>query len=47
MISSRTSTELSVGFSRALAILAIMLLLIVLVVFAYAFIVLIGEAIGC
>lgn len=40
-------TGLSVGFSRALAILVItMMLLIVLGVFAYAFIVLIGEAIG-
>ena len=40
-------TGLSVGFSRALAILVItMLMLIVLGVFAYAFIVLIEEAIG-
>lgn len=40
-------TGLSVGFSRALAVLVItMLLLIVLGVFAYAFIMLIGEAIG-
>lgn len=40
-------SRLSVGFSRVLAILVIMmLLLIVLGVFAYAFVVLIGEAIG-
>lgn len=40
-------TGLSVGFSRALAILVVtMLMLIVLGVFAYAFIVLIEEAIG-
>lgn len=38
---------LSVGFSRVLAILVVtMLMLIVLAVFAYAFIVLIGEAVG-
>ena len=40
-------TSLSVGFSRVLAVLVIiLLLLIVLGVFAFAFIVLIGEAIG-
>jgi hypothetical protein len=40
-------TSLSVGFSRVLAILVItMLLLIVLAVFAFAFIVLLGQAIG-
>ena len=39
--------SLSVGFSRVLAVLVIiLLLLIVLGVFAFAFIVLIGEAIG-
>ena len=40
-------TSLSVGFSRVLAVLVIiLLLLIVLGVFAFAFTVLIGEAIG-
>ena len=40
-------TSLSVGFSRILAVLVItLLLLVVLGVFAFAFIVLIGEAIG-
>jgi hypothetical protein len=40
-------TSLSVGFSRVLAILVItMLSLIVLAVFAFAFIVLLGQAIG-
>ena len=40
-------TSLSVGFSRVLAVLVItMLLLIVLGVLAFAFIVLLGEAIG-
>ena len=40
-------TSLSVGFSRVLAVLVIiLLLLIVLGVFAFAFIALIGEAIG-
>ena len=40
-------TSLSVGFSRVLAVLLItLLLLIVLGVFAFALIVLIGEAIG-
>ena len=40
-------TSLSVGFSRVLAVLVIiLLLLVVLGVFAFAFTVLIGEAIG-
>ena len=40
-------TSLSVGFSRILAVLVITLvLLVVLGIFAFAFIVLIGEAIG-
>ena len=40
-------TSLSVGFSRMLAVLVIsFLLLIVLGIFAYAFILLLGEAVG-
>ena len=40
-------TGLSVGFSRMLAVLVIsFLLLIVLGIFAYAFILLLGEAVG-